>query len=546
LTKSTQYATLIGNKSKTKMTKTKEKLSPIDATDETPDTISSRSGLSISDDLIDEIIQAREHSDSTLIAGGALQNENGSLVLTSEQIYAAHLEMIDDFRSRYGENIQNSLDKMAIETPFNAEYISADILLNPRAMQIRCGHGEEFDIKIENQGYFGIDLYEGFCVDESFILFLKNARDKAYPWLSDEDVNALAEQAEEFYRKVTDDQPQKRYTQFEFHGVVCQFVCRTIKGQNTDAMFGSNWVDKCIGADPGETRLCRGERTIDIKLPLDTRVSDFINADELRKKLSEHPAFGLIGPQVQEQIINRILSYKNPKLDKSEVPNWREKIIERAVVVLEASRDASRIAKQNKRNAQIIESTLQRGDLVHGTDVESLEQILNSGILCTEALSGNLDYQQGDDLTMVETSFLVDFSEVQSDQISHQDFRKMGIFGGYLASTGEGKHPKNISVICRRSEHSTYDEADIAHPNDYVEKGYRPLVGKFLYDEDRMQAGVFIGVESTDIAAIVAGGLVDVEQVKQILVKNRHFIPVFDTEGNLLFSYEDYSVLIDK
>jgi len=211
------------------------------------------------------------------------------------------------------------------------------------------------------------------------------------------------------------------------------------------------------------------------------------------------------------------------------------------------SSDTAARAAASRRNAAI-DDPITPGTLVHGSrdfTPEKLGQILDQGLLCPEFIGQE---EQHD-----ETYFHVDFFETEAASVAELQER-LNTAGGVRFGPGSdpvkrmyagmkwylpwsGSRQPSITLIVNPDVSSQSWQADqVSRPND-IRSPYVALI------PGQNQVSVLGGVASTDIVGIVISPAVNVADVIRELESRGMYIPIYDTDGTLLYGSEDSSVL---
>ncbi|MEI7742033.1 MAG: hypothetical protein WCJ29_06090 [bacterium] len=470
----------------------------------------------------DEINLSRRAHEETLIRGGARKESNKSLLVTPEQIELAREEMKEDFRRRFGGKIDGCL-KILSEYPLDEEKITEDL-------NIQTAHGLRIDVNQKGSPDFKFEMpaFRPVQVRISIPEEITDGQSLAEKIASDPKLSSLITEEDkvliESAMKELDPPSSKQEVSVEFKGV--RFVLKkNIGGTGGISLAGFIWEG------------------IILNLPKGKRIHEVVSEESLRERFEKSRMFAMLDEGTKAKVMRRLMetSVGKPILEESKIESWRERVIDRAVAITEASSDSRRIIAQARRNAGIENLRAEPGDLIHGTVPSALEDILVRGINCNEVRDGKLDSYNswaGSGGRTMETTFFADFWEVRPKKDGTVDFRS-GFDPNWLTAHDNAR----IDLVIRRSEEATFSEDDIIRGYDYVEKGFRSVFYRFP-EPEMAHACVFTGVESTEISGIVAGGQVDLEKLKEILVRRRRFIPIFDIAGNRIFDFEEFRTRI--
>lgn len=188
-------------------------------------------------------------------------------------------------------------------------------------------------------------------------------------------------------------------------------------------------------------------------------------------------------------------------------------------IVIESSR--SEIAKKqaDQKNREFLQNklTLVQGDYIHGTSTDYISEILLNGNLCGEALG---QYARAD-----SRPFHVDLGRVAASKFKiTSDIIENSISSGYGADGKNGRNGQMFLILKR--ERTSY------------ERGVDYQVGPEY-------SLMFTGVPSTAIDAIVLRNpSVALESIKHEIVENGFYLPVYNLNGDLVFTPQDYDEFI--
>ncbi|MFA4853768.1 MAG: hypothetical protein WC616_00260 [Candidatus Omnitrophota bacterium] len=185
---------------------------------------------------------------------------------------------------------------------------------------------------------------------------------------------------------------------------------------------------------------------------------------------------------------------------------------------IETSQDEKSKAEADARNRQVVikKLSLQDGDYLHGSTVDVLESVLRNGNLPREAL--------GEGATTDSYPFHVDFTRLTRDFIGlHQETERIitaSLSNGYggrglLGSDGQ------LWYVYHRGK-GCWEEGKEYGPSSH----HSLLLG---------------GMPATEIASIVLRSPdKTLEKVKRAIVENGFYIPLYNLQGTLLFSADEY------
>jgi hypothetical protein len=171
---------------------------------------------------------------------------------------------------------------------------------------------------------------------------------------------------------------------------------------------------------------------------------------------------------------------------------------------------------KNSRSVDRGEVFWTAGDLVHSTGAGALSDILATGVLTTELL-GDGSRAESD-----SSPLLADFTEITSSG-TYDEVNGNGLYTAGMSM--EQKMRDGIIVKFRRDIGST----DFGEEEAYtVTDGHRVIFG---------------GLPATEISGIQLDSTsVDTELVITTIVESGMYVPVYDTEDNLLFTEEEFAI----
>ncbi len=195
--------------------------------------------------------------------------------------------------------------------------------------------------------------------------------------------------------------------------------------------------------------------------------------------------------------------------------------------VVETSRDerAKSIAEERNKGLSKKPLVLDDGDYIHGTSVISLAQIL---------LNGNLGGNTFKEVAY-DDDFYVNFSRVVDAKAYENvyDILRDSISWTYSRSVVRGHDDRNLSdqlfLVYKRSQ-------------SIWEHGVDNLREELGHKNPR-HALMFVGVPSTEIGGIVLRNASVLEKTKRSVVENGFYIPIYDLQGEILFTSEDYDAM---
>lgn len=168
------------------------------------------------------------------------------------------------------------------------------------------------------------------------------------------------------------------------------------------------------------------------------------------------------------------------------------------------------LRKENSQRRNIQEFELEVGDLIKGTDIEFIEDILKNGIRAKEFfMEGKLD----SDCTPLDA----DFSEIKSENLAKDNL------AGIIDSTYTGSTYGKTWIVIKNNDYNSEDrDLNYAHENGTNSTRYFRT-----------------GIGSTNISAIITAEWND--ELKFVLAQNEFYIPVKDFETEeILFTFDEY------
>lgn len=181
---------------------------------------------------------------------------------------------------------------------------------------------------------------------------------------------------------------------------------------------------------------------------------------------------------------------------------------------VEQSRDASQKQQAGLRNEHFASQgvdVVRQGDFIHGTDLGALTSILQDGNVAGEARK----YDSLQD----SYPYNVDFSVINGADSVEEKIRATISYQGF--SRGES----GIMLVYRRNPDSWMADQE-------------------TYASDRHSL-IFGGIPSTEISGLVLKNKVSLSTASRAVVENGFYIPIYDEEGNNLFSPEEYDLMKD-
>ena len=196
----------------------------------------------------------------------------------------------------------------------------------------------------------------------------------------------------------------------------------------------------------------------------------------------------------------------------------RGAVADRLKSVLGLSADSQEKLQASNLNAQQTEPGFWRlGDLVHHSQANHLDIVLEQGLLCSEL--------HGASSKVDATPLAADLTQI-NDRVEPVDGSTKAHQREYAVMFGH--HQQDILLRFRRQVGST----------DYGEEGHGG------YDSSPAHRKIFVGIPSTEIAAIqVVGDNVDTEQLIKTIEKNGQYIPIFNQADELVFTSAEFELV---
>lgn len=191
---------------------------------------------------------------------------------------------------------------------------------------------------------------------------------------------------------------------------------------------------------------------------------------------------------------------------------------------IERSRDINEKHSADQRNRELTKEKLElkKGIYLHGSAVDNLENVLLSGNLPQEAL--------GEEAGVDSYPFQVDFTRLQQEYLDTKPNTREkleGSMSGGYGHTGEKGLDGQIFYIYDR-EHATWQNGiNYSAGNADSEKSNHALI--------------FGGHPATEINGIaLRNPEMTIEEARTAVLENGFYIPIYDLDGNLLFTPEQY------
>ena len=170
------------------------------------------------------------------------------------------------------------------------------------------------------------------------------------------------------------------------------------------------------------------------------------------------------------------------------------------------------------------ELVIKDGDLIKGVNSKYLDNILQYGSLCKELLGEDADR----DVTHLDT----DMSIIRGNGLSIKDVLSSNIDAKSYGDVKLLLSREDISSISPIVETRNQDGLIPYNPED-VQK-----TELFQVRKNSTHYAIRSGFPTTLIRAIISDK--DIKRIKFLIVKKGFFIPVYNSKGDLLFSYEEY------
>ena len=216
----------------------------------------------------------------------------------------------------------------------------------------------------------------------------------------------------------------------------------------------------------------------------------------------------------------------------------------------QGSESKSKADARNRETAVSAKATLRAGDLIHGTDVNNLYAILAGGDRAGEFL--------GIDQKSDVTPLAADFSEVLETEVSGEF--KYSEKAEFLPAEEQRRifaenpfraiYLGSIAVQYGAREGGMHTSQDaVSSPETGVTLIFsRQRPDAFLKGTEyrghmrEHHALVFVGLPGTEISGIIVNGdaVETIDKVRNEIVANGFYIPIYDLNGDLIFSAEEY------
>ena len=202
---------------------------------------------------------------------------------------------------------------------------------------------------------------------------------------------------------------------------------------------------------------------------------------------------------------------------KAEPQSLLEPVRERLTDIISSSSDPEQKQLNSQRNARDVRAGggfWKYGDLVHSTSFQSLEGILNTGLVCSEL--------QGEFARIDTTPLEADLSEIVDVNIHSVKDATAAEEYNYSANRGSSS---SVLIKFRREVGAT----------DYGEESTGNL------DESPAHRTVFIGLPSTEIDGVqIVGESVNVQEVVEQILASGQYIPVYNRNDQLILTPDQF------
>lgn len=180
--------------------------------------------------------------------------------------------------------------------------------------------------------------------------------------------------------------------------------------------------------------------------------------------------------------------------------------------------------ERNKDFSKRGDFKLEKGDLIKGiSNVNHFDNFLKNGVIAHDFLGS---YRKNDRTPLDADLFVVDNDY---DNLSSYDMKFLSKYGDIYLILKNNSDRINVT----RSEYGQYD-------GKIKSDGFRKIEA-FKTTKLKDHYGIRAGFSSSYISFIVTD--IDTSRLESDLVNNNIYIPIVDTKGNLVFSYEDYGRL---
>lgn len=185
---------------------------------------------------------------------------------------------------------------------------------------------------------------------------------------------------------------------------------------------------------------------------------------------------------------------------------------------------------------------VEAGDLIKSIDEKYFSQIIRNGNLSKEYLGASADTDA--------TAFDTDVSYVLPDHVKNDDPEKSSINQAIEASLASGNSYGGLKLIFknRGQFHETNSETEFSEETMVEQRNKYELFCTGVLDQEedaKRHYGIRTGIPFTEVDFIVAQPnlISDLHQMQNIfftIAEQNYYIPIVDTNGNLVFTPEQY------
>lgn len=200
----------------------------------------------------------------------------------------------------------------------------------------------------------------------------------------------------------------------------------------------------------------------------------------------------------------------------------------RRTIETSRSKEAKSMADSRNRGRASGSLNLRPGMYLHGSAVDHLESVLLSGNLPREAL--------GEEAYTDHYPFHVDFTRLQEDFMKKQESTEQILLNSLSAGHGKTAELGEDGQIFYIYDRETSD----------WEGGKEYSAGEQEAREMSNHALLFGGIPSTEISAVVLRSPEKtLKLARRAILENGFYIPIYDLQGNLIFSQEEYDEIFE-
>lgn len=191
-----------------------------------------------------------------------------------------------------------------------------------------------------------------------------------------------------------------------------------------------------------------------------------------------------------------------------------------------ASAAILKTAYEEGRNLKGENIKIKAGDFIKGVDSNYILNIIENGSLSKEFLGEGID----EDLTHLDT----DMSQINENVNSIPELLKINLTGCNFADCNFIIDKEFLDKVCDAIYTNPKEE-----PKSYKNiPDYQSKTEIICINKENNHYGIRTGFPLTAVKAIIASR--NYENIKFCVIKNDFYIPVFDRNGNLILSYEEY------